>query len=91
MYERDNMSTVTLTKWGNSIGIRIPANIIKEARLHHGESLTISVNEQGQLMLSPMGHDQKDWTEKFNAIADAQHDESMLMINNEFDDEDWTW
>ena len=35
------MATVTLTKWGNSIGIRIPSIIVKEAHLVPGEELTL--------------------------------------------------
>ena len=35
------MSTVILTKWGNSISLRIPSNIIKEAHLVAGEKLDI--------------------------------------------------
>lgn len=40
------MSTVTLTKWGNSIGIRIPAVIIKEAHLYPGEELEIKTDDE---------------------------------------------
>lgn len=85
------MSTVILTKWGNSIGIRIPAAIIKEAHLASGEELNITVNKQGVVILMPVKNPQADWTEKFNAIADANHDETLIDLPNEFDEDEWTW
>ena len=85
------MSTVTLTKWGNSIGVRIPASLIKEARLSPGETLTITTNKKGGLTLVPIKNRQQGWTEQFNAIADAQQDKLLIDLLNEFDEEEWTW
>lgn len=85
------MSTVRLTKWGNSIGVRIPANIIKEAHLKKDEELQIMVNEEGGLTLIPHKNEQADWTDQFNAIADAKMDEPLLDVANTFDDDQWTW
>ncbi len=85
------MSTVILTKWGNSIGLRIPAAIIKEAHLVSGEELTISVNKKGGVILTPVKNLQAGWVEKFNAIADAKQDISLIDLPNEFDEEEWTW
>ena len=85
------MSTVVLAKWGNSIGIRIPSSLIKEAHLSPGETLTITANKKGGLTLVPLKNSQKGWTEQFNAIADAQQDNSLIDLPNEFDEEEWTW
>ena len=85
------MSTVTLTKWGNSIGLRIPSNIMKEAHLAEGEKLDITVNKKGGVILMPVKNTQAGWTEKFNAIADAEQDEALLDLVNEFDEDEWTW
>lgn len=85
------MSTVTLTKWGNSIGIRIPSVIIKEAHLHPGEELEIKVDEKGVLTLIPIKNQQEGWLDKFNAVADAGSDDSHLDIGNDFDRDEWTW
>ena len=84
------MSTVKLTKWGNSIGIRIPSAIIKEAHWVPGTALTIIANNKGGVTLTPV-QQQADWTAMFNAIADADQNESLLNVDNAFDDEEWTW
>jgi antitoxin MazE len=78
-----------LVKWGNSIGIRIPSSIMKEAYLKPGMLLDIHVEETGVLTLTPIMNQQEDWTEKFNAIEDS-HDE-MLDLSNEFDKDEWIW
>ena len=85
------MSTVTLVKWGNSMGIRIPAAIIQEAHLTPGEELKIQVNKKGGVTLIPISNPQMGWTEAFNAIADAQNNELLIDVPNQFDEEDWTW
>jgi antitoxin MazE len=85
------MPKVFLTKWGNSVGIRIPAVIIKEAHLASGAALNLTVNKQGALTLIPIKDEQKGWKEQFNAIADAKADDLLLDLDNAFDEEEWTW
>lgn len=85
------MATVTLVKWGNSIGIRIPAGIIQEAHLKLGEELKVVINKKGALMLTPIHDPQKGWVEAFNAVADARNNSLLIDVPNEFDEEEWTW
>jgi antitoxin component of MazEF toxin-antitoxin module len=85
------MLNTTLTKWGNSIGIRIPAAIIKEADLTIGEEVKIVVNKKGIVSLIPISDPQEGWTEAFNAIADAEDDELLIDLPNKFDKDEWTW
>ncbi len=85
------MSIVTLTKWGNSIGIRIPSTIIKEAHLYPGEELEIKADEKGGLTLIPIKNQQEGWLEKFNAIADSSSEKIHFDIENDFDTDEWTW
>jgi antitoxin MazE len=44
--------TVTLSKWGNSLAIRIPKDVVESADMHEGDRLEI-VSERGQLVLIP--------------------------------------
>lgn len=85
------MSTVTLTKWGNSIGLRIPSSIIKEAHLYPGEELEIKADEKGVLTLIPIKNQQKEWLDKFNAAADSSENEVYLDVANDFDADEWIW
>ena len=85
------MSKVTLTKWGNSVGVRIPALVLKEANLVLGVELEITAEDSGVLVLKQKENLQDSWTEQFNAIADAKDDELLLDHKNNFDDEEWVW
>lgn len=85
------MTKVTLTKWGNSIGIRIPSTMIKEAHLVPGEELNIVSNKKGGFTLVPIKNQQEGWLEMFNTIADAEDDKLLIDSSNEFDEDDWTW
>jgi antitoxin component of MazEF toxin-antitoxin module len=85
------MSTVTLTRWRNSIGIRIPSVIIKKAHLHPGDKLEIRANKKGILTLIPIKNQQERWLEQFNALTDDSNDATNLNLSNDFDIDEWTW
>jgi antitoxin component of MazEF toxin-antitoxin module len=86
-----NMSIVTLSKWGNSVGIRIPANIMAQAALAPGDELSISSDSNGALALIPLKKQQTGWLEQFNAIADSDSLDVDIDIANSFDEDEWTW
>lgn len=46
------MPSQVVTKWGNSLGIRIPSAIAKQVHLEEGTSVTFTVVDGG-LMLQP--------------------------------------
>jgi antitoxin MazE len=46
---------VTISKWGNSLGVRLPKDVLEKARLHEGDTLTVMATEQG-LILRHAGH-----------------------------------
>lgn len=85
------MAIVTLVKWGNSMGIRIPAGVIQEAHLTQGEELKVAVNKKGAITLTPIHDPQSGWTQAFNAIADDKSNELLIDVPNQFDEEEWTW
>jgi antitoxin MazE len=41
----------TVSKWGNSLAIRIPQAIAKEARLNEGDSLAMNLDRDGAIVL----------------------------------------
>ena len=42
-----------ISKWGNSLAIRIPQAIAKEARLNEGDSLALDLDRDGSIVLRP--------------------------------------
>jgi antitoxin component of MazEF toxin-antitoxin module len=86
------MSAVTLTQWGNSLGVRIPAHFLKKIKAYLGERFELSINKNGGLTLTPINHPQEGWLEAFNTAADTGHDELLLSnIENDFDQDEWEW
>ena len=42
-----------ITKWGNSLAIRIPRALAKDAGLVEGDRLELKINKLGQIVLRP--------------------------------------
>ncbi len=40
-----------LAKWGNSLAVRIPRSVAKEARLREGDSLEVDLDRDGAIIL----------------------------------------
>jgi antitoxin MazE len=40
-----------VSKWGHSLAIRIPQSVAKQARIHEGDSLAMSVRNDGSIVL----------------------------------------
>lgn len=87
------MNTAKLVKWGNSIGIRIPAKELKKMNAYLGEEFNLTAHSDGSLILTPIHKPQEQWLEAFNKIADAKNEEPLInsAIQNNFDQDEWTW
>lgn len=46
------MTTVTLSKWGNAQGVRIPKNLREQLGLREGQKLEVDVKD-GAIVLTP--------------------------------------
>lgn len=69
MYHTD--MKVRLTKWGNSLAIRIPKAFIAHLRLASGREIDMSI-EDDRLILSQPQHTLRDLVEKIT--SENQHD-----------------
>jgi antitoxin MazE len=43
----------TISKWGNSLAVRIPLAIAKQASLGEGDCVTLALNRNGGILLRP--------------------------------------
>ena len=43
----------TVAKWGNSLAVRIPQPIARQAHLNEGDAFTLEVGADGNLILRP--------------------------------------
>ena len=72
-----------LKKIGNSRGIILPASLIEEYKLDGGVEITAKEN---YIAISHQAHARAGWNEMF---AKAKQDEDG--IENQFDQNEWTW
>jgi antitoxin MazE len=84
----------TLTKIGNSQGIRIPKPLIEQAHLEN-VSLELEVLENG-LLIKPVNNTNRDtWIENIEKVISKNkttQDEGLLEeLLNDNDLEDWQW
>ena len=45
------MRKTTVSKWGNSLAVRIPQRIAKQARINEGDSFALALQRDGSIVL----------------------------------------
>ena len=82
----------TLTRIGNSQGVRIPKSVIEQAQLEN-KDLIFKVTEEG-LLIQTVKKTRQGWKEQFDKALQSQKPEN---IDNErieaplVEDRDWEW
>ena len=82
---------VHLTKVGNSKGIRIPCAILDQINLEGELDLVV---QDGALVIRPSARPRQGWEETFsNGVENYNEDSDLVepLVQNRFDDEEWTW
>lgn len=51
---------ITVSKWGNSLEVRIPASMIHNSGLVDGDKVNISQTSNGDIIIQKVGKDKKD-------------------------------
>jgi len=77
------MQTV-VQKWGNSLGIRIPAVYAREFDLKNGSSVKI-IKEQGKLVIVP----QKDSLDDLLSLVTTENIHSSIETGSSIGKEEW--
>ena len=57
----------TISRWGNSIGVRIPRSVLDQSRLHEGDTVSVTVAPDGSVVLRPA--QRRDLAMLLNAIT----------------------
>lgn len=81
-----------LIRIGNSKGIRIPKPIIEQSELTDEVELIVGDHE---IILRSISSPRKGWDKAFEAMADngddALFDINSPSLNNNWDEDEWTW
>ena len=54
--EKSLRMKLTVSKWGNSLAVRLPAESARQIGVGEGDALTAEVSVDGRLILAPQGH-----------------------------------
>lgn len=73
-----------ISKWGNSLGVRLPNHILKQLHLHAGSTVNIEL-EGDRLVMSAPKYSLDDMLEQIN--ADNLH--SVLLDDDQIGKEEW--
>jgi len=80
--------TLDIKKWGNSLGVRLPAAIAREAHLHIDQKVKVSVVDD-QVIISPINDDSlilEQRLERFNLL---QHSGESMIVDEHLGAENW--
>ena len=81
----------TVSKWGNSMALRIPKSILDENKLHEGSQVKI-ISKDGKIILEPQEKKIREgWEQAAMEAHQNKDDELMMNFPNEFDKEEWEW
>ena len=82
------MST-TVSRWGNSLAIRIPSQVAQKAELSQGDTVQISVTRRGRVVLESIPNE-PDFGALYKLISPQnRHDE--VKVGPARGNEDVTW
>ena len=59
---------IKISKWGNSMALRIPTAIVKEIKLKDGDSVEVTLSKDGSLIIRPQKLSRKEIAEKLRAF-----------------------
>ncbi len=81
--------TTIVSKWGNSLAIRIPSDIIQKSNLCIGDKLDMTVSQHGKIILAAQPKDINFW-ELYEQIT-PQNRYNEELIHSEVGNEKVVW
>ncbi len=62
---------IQISKWGNSLALRIPAALIKQIQLKNGDKVEATLSKDGSLIIRPQKLDRKIIAAQLKAFRDT--------------------
>jgi antitoxin MazE len=56
---KDSPLNIQISKWGNSLALRIPATLIKQIQLKDGDKVEATLSKDGAIIIRPQKLDRK--------------------------------
>ena len=68
---KDPPLNIQISKWGNSLALRIPATLIKQTHLKDGDKVEVTLSKDGSLIIRPQKLDRKAIAAQLKAFRDT--------------------
>jgi len=80
-------AVLDIKQWGNSLGVRLPAKVAREAHLHVDQRVRISV-ESGQVVITPVTDAPLTLEQRLECFDPVRHG-GEVMVGNPIGAERW--
>jgi len=70
---------IQISKWGNSLALRIPASFIKEIKLKDGDRVEATLTSEGTLVIKPQKLDRKEIAELIKKVRGSMKMGTSVM------------
>jgi antitoxin MazE len=81
-------AVLDLKQWGNNLGVRLPAAVAREARLHVDQRVRVSV-EGDQVVITPAGDSRLTLKRRLAAYDPRRHGGEQMVTTRRLGAERW--
>ena len=81
--------TVSVVQIGNSRGIRLPKNILRELKIK--DEVEMIVSNDSLIIKNIERKPREGWNEAFSLMSKNKEDKLLMDENIDSDDFEWTW
>lgn len=83
----DPKVVLNIKRWGNNLGVRLPASVAKAARLRADQSVQLTV-EEGRVIITPLGERGLSLEQRLQRFDPARHG-GEAMVSDRIGAERW--
>jgi antitoxin MazE len=80
--------TLDIKKWGNSLGVRLPAAIAREAHLHSDQRVRLSIVDK-KIIITPIISDQLTLEQRLANFDPVIHGGEVMSVSEHLGAEKW--
>ncbi len=81
-------AVLDIKKWGNSLGVRLPATVARAANLHADQRVRITV-EDGRIIVTPLGEGQLTLEQRLARFDPSRHGGETMQVAEDRGAEKW--
>ena len=80
--------TLDIKRWGNNLGVRLPAAIVREADLHTDQRVRITVVDK-QVIITPITDEDLSLQQRLENFDPARHSGEVMAVDQRLGAEKW--